>query len=239
MEWLVPILDAVLGSLVRSALMMITGFLIERHLVSQEIANQFVSDGVAHVLIAVPAALALAWSVWVKVRGRARFLTALEAAPGTTEEQVKDKVDAGMGVSVKAGAIVLACALAGAAALSMPSCASLQPPPGTYDAPTLRTRNADEAVKALQALSDTAINMNAAKGAAHLSDLNTSFVRDFVLSAGAGLAAWGNGTGTLDTAIAAFEELARRLSAETALNDRLRFALALVGSNLYKLQSQP
>ena len=124
MEWLLPILDAVLGSLVRAGLTMLTGFLLERHLVSKEIADQFVSDGVARVLIAVPAVLALAWSVWVKIRGRARFLTALQSPPGTTEDQVKDKVDRGMGVSVKAGAVLLACLLGIG---SMPAC-SQNPP---------------------------------------------------------------------------------------------------------------
>jgi hypothetical protein len=75
-----------------------------------------------------------------------------------------------------------------------------QPPPGTYTPAVTRTYNADQFMKDLNALSQTARNLNATKGKEHLSDLDTQYVKDFTLAAGAGLLAYGQGATTIATA---------------------------------------
>jgi hypothetical protein len=133
--------------------------------------------------------------------------------------------------------LVLAVVLAGAA-VSMPACAATRPPAGTYSTAGLKAFDADEALKDITALSQTAINLNATSGKEHLTDRDTAFVRDFALSAGAGLVAYGNGSGTLAVVVAAFDELSRKLSTEASLNDKLRFVLALVSENIHRIPVQ-
>lgn len=133
---------------------------------------------------------------------------------------------------------LLACVLIGAASLSMPACAATQPPSGTYSAAGMKAFNADETMKAITALSQTAINLNAAVGKEHLKDVDTALIRDFALSAGAGLIAYGNGSGSLTVVVSAFRELSAKLSAEAALNDKLRFVLALVADNINRIPAQ-
>jgi hypothetical protein len=145
------------------------------------------------------------------------------------------KIENGMGASVKAGAVLLlACVLAGAAAFTMPSCASA-PPAGTYSTAGRKAFNADQLLKDVTALSETAVNLNATSGPRHLQDRDTAIVRDFALSAGAGLVAYADGKGSLGVIVSAFDELTRKLSAEASLNDKLRFILALVADNIHRI----
>jgi hypothetical protein len=77
-----------------------------------------------------------------------------------------------------------------------PGCAALSAPPaGTYSTAGLKAFNADQLLKDITALSETAVNLNATTGPLHLKDRDTALVRDFALSAGAGLVAYGNGSG--------------------------------------------
>lgn len=138
----------------------------------------------------------------------------------------------------KVSAILLACVLAGAVSFSTPGCAATRPPAGTFSSAGLKAFDADQLLKDITALSQTAVNLNATQGQLHLKDRDTAFVRDFALSAGAGLVAYGKGQGTLDVVVAAFDELSRKLSAEAALNDKLRFVLALVADNIHRIPGQ-
>lgn len=45
--------------------------------------------------------LMVAWAVWVKVKARIKFLTALEAPAGTTEHQVDKRIANGAGATLK------------------------------------------------------------------------------------------------------------------------------------------
>lgn len=108
-------------------------------------------------------------------------------------------------------------------------CASAPP---AYSPIAQKAFKADELVKAVQALSETAIKLNATTGKLHLSDKDTSFVRDFALSAGAGLVSYGQGTGTLGVVVTAFHELTQKLSANAALNEGLRFYLGVVTASI-------
>jgi hypothetical protein len=85
------------------------------------------------------------------------------------------------------------------ALIAAPGCHTLapQPPPGTYTTAVQQTYDADQGIKALTALSQTAINLNAPAASPHLSDADLAIVGNIVLPAGALLDAWGNGATTL------------------------------------------
>lgn len=134
--------------------------------------------------------------------------------------------------------IVMIAALLGLAAFTMPSCAATRPPAGTYSTAGLKAFDADQLLKDITALSETAVNLNATSGPLHLKDRDTALVRDFALSAGAGLVSYGNGSGSLAIVVSAFDDLSRSLSAEAALNDKLRFVLALVADNIHRIPGQ-
>jgi hypothetical protein len=150
-------------------------------------------------------------------------------APGATEklEQAKsDSVDPKRFI----GTAVLVVALA-SAAFMLPACASA-PPAGTYSDTGLKTFNADQLLKNVQALSETAINLNAQTGSWHLSDRDTALIRDFALSAGAGLQSYANSSGTLLIVSKAYHELIARLSVDAKVNDQVKFYLALIDGAL-------
>lgn len=133
---------------------------------------------------------------------------------------------------ISTGIVLLALVLGAA---TLPACAVTRPPPGTYTEAGLKAFDADQLLKDLTALSSTAINLNAEKGKLHLKDRDTALIRDFTLSAGAGLVAYGQGQGTLAVVVTAFRELTAKLSAEAVLNDSLRFIFALVADNINRL----
>jgi hypothetical protein len=60
--------------------------------------------------------------------------------------------------------VVLAAAVLAAGAATLPGCAAARPPAGTYSAPVQKAFDADQAIKAITAASQTAINLNATKG---------------------------------------------------------------------------
>lgn len=228
-----PIWLEILGVALRWALSSISGYLVANHILTADQQDRFTGAIVEHALLWAPGAVALAWGLWARYRGRVKFLTALESPAGTTEEGVKARIANGLGSSVATGAI-LVFVMAGAAAFTMPNCASA-PPAGTYSTAGLKAFNADQLLKDVTALSETAINLNATTGSLHLKDRDTAIVRDFALSAGAGLVAYADGKGSLAVIVSAFDELTRKLSAEAALNDKLRFILALVADNIHRI----
>lgn len=142
------------------------------------------------------------------------------------------------GKPYSAAAVLLACLLASTAAVSTPGCAATQPPAGTYSATGLKAFNADQLLKDIEALSETARNLNAATGQLHLKDVDTALVRDFALSAGAGLQAYANGNGTLAVVVTAYHELSAKLSTEAKLNDKLRFVLGVIDSAVANIPAQ-
>src|SRR3954463_8528584 len=107
-----PLYASFVGAIARWVVTLVIGFLVAHHIIAVDQTTYFV-DGFTHKLVvALPLLLPLAWSLWGKYKGRVRFLTALQAAPGTTEYQVNAKIDNGMGASVKAaGVVLLACVL--------------------------------------------------------------------------------------------------------------------------------
>lgn len=104
-----PLLSEALASILRSVLKVAAGYLVARGVWTADEATNYVA-AVALVIIG------LGWSYWTTRRSRIKFLTALEAPPGTTEATVDRKVSAGTGATL---AVLLACGLA----VSVASCA--------------------------------------------------------------------------------------------------------------------
>lgn len=82
-----PILQAAVGSVLRWALSLAAGFLVERGVWSQAEASTYVAA-------AVLGALSLGWSLWSKYHGRIRLLTTLSEA-GLSEDAIKAHIAAG------------------------------------------------------------------------------------------------------------------------------------------------
>jgi len=88
-----PVLQAALGSILRWALALGAGYLVERGVWSEGEATTYVG---ATVL----ALLSLLWSLWAKYHDRIKFLTALDMHAGATEADVKAVIADGMGTPV-------------------------------------------------------------------------------------------------------------------------------------------
>lgn len=222
-----PLLSEFLGAVARWLLASIGSYFIAHHVLTADQTDRFTGAVLAHLALWLPVGGALVWSLVAKYKDRVKFLTALQAPAGTTEASVNARVENGMGASVKAaGAVLLACVLTGAT-VTLPACASA-PPAGTYTATGMKAFNADQLLKDITALSETAIKLNATTGKLHLKDSDTALIRDFALSAGAGLQSYANGSGTLAVIVSAYHELAVKLSTEAQINEPLRQVLALI-----------
>ena len=85
-----------LTALLRQLLFVAFGALIERGIWTQDQLGQ-IAIGMAGVLVVG------AWSLWNHYKNRIKFLTALEAPPGTTEAKVDATIKAGLGVPATGG----------------------------------------------------------------------------------------------------------------------------------------
>jgi hypothetical protein len=109
------------------------------------------------------------------------------------------------------------------------------PPAGTYDPITMKAYHADRLVQDLQALSETAINLNGTAGALHLSDKDTRLVRDFALAAAQAAQAYANGNGSLTVIVTGLDTLTRGLSTEAKANSTFAKVLAAVQVTVHVL----
>lgn len=96
--------------------------------------------------------------------------------------------------------------------------------------------NADQLLKDIDALGQTARNLNATTGQLHLSDRDTAYVRDFSISASAGILAYGQGAGTLAIVVTAYHNLQGQLSADAKANDKLKFVLGVVDAAIAQIK---
>jgi hypothetical protein len=229
-----PLYAGIIGSIVRWAFMGIGAYLVAHHIITVDQATGLQSDLAHRAVLSLPLLAPLAWSIYQKYKGRVKFLTALESPAGTTEAGVDAKIDNGMGASVKtAGAVLLACVLAGAA-FTIPAC--VKTPPNLSPAAAMAFK-ADQLLKDLQAASATAISLNAIQGKLHLSDKDTAIVRQFALVAGAGLNAYGTGATTLNAARLSVDSLALpQPGAATAVRAAFDQAVADHGAGASVLQ---
>ncbi len=114
-----------------------------------------------------------------------------------------------------------------------PACASAPP---NYSTAGAKAYNADQLLRDIDALGQTARNLNAETGKLHLSDRDTAYIRDFSLSASAGILAYGQGSGTLAIVVAAYHNLQGQLSADAKANDKLRFVLGVVDAAIANIK---
>ena len=88
-----PIFQAALGSLLRWALAVGAGWLVQRGIWTE-------AEALTYVSAAVLAVLSLLWSLWQKYRQRIKFLTALELPKGSTEGTVAATIAIGEGAAL-------------------------------------------------------------------------------------------------------------------------------------------
>lgn len=129
--------------------------------------------------------------------------------------------------------LVLLCALV-TAGVSTAACPP-KPPAGTYSPTGTRAAAADQGLKDLTAVSQTAINLNATTGRLHLSDRDTRLVRDAVLAIGTALDQYAKGTSTAVQVRAGLDTLLPQLSVEARANATLAKVLAVLASTLQSL----
>ena len=83
--------NLVFGSIVRSLIMLLAGWLAQRGLLAGD-----ATEWVGAVTLAL---LGLAWSIYQKYVERSKFLTALSVPQGSTEAHVAAKLDVGAGIT--------------------------------------------------------------------------------------------------------------------------------------------
>lgn len=96
-----PLLLDILGTWVRAALVALSTYLIQHHIVTADQGDRLMTELFTHIMLTAPALAAVAWSMWAKYKGRIRFLTALEMPSGTSESKVKAIVADGDGAKLK------------------------------------------------------------------------------------------------------------------------------------------
>lgn len=99
-----PFVIEVFGVIFRWALTGLGAYLVAHHVLSPDQESTFNEHAMtyllSHVVIWAPVASGLALSIWTKYKSRIKFLTALEARPGTSESEVKQTVANGMGATL-------------------------------------------------------------------------------------------------------------------------------------------
>ncbi len=90
-----PMVVEFIGVLFRWALTTAGSYLVAHHILSAQQSEQFVSAFAHDAMLAAPAIAALGWGLWVRYRGRVKFLTALSIHQPATENDVKAKISRG------------------------------------------------------------------------------------------------------------------------------------------------
>ena len=125
-----PLVEAILGALLRHALAALGAVLVAHHWLTdsqvQDAQEQLTAYLLAHAEIYGPIVVALAWSLWSKYRQRLLTIAAAELPPGASDAQIalKAGTPAVKSMVAKTLAILLAAALGAGVATSTSSCAS-------------------------------------------------------------------------------------------------------------------
>lgn len=80
-----PLLQQFLGGLLRTGLQWLAAGLVAKGVFTPDQMEAFITG-------AILAILTFSWSMWVKYKGRLRFLKAMEMPSGVSEAQVKREV---------------------------------------------------------------------------------------------------------------------------------------------------
>lgn len=143
-----PLVVEALGAIVRWVLTFGAGWLVQHGIWTQ-------ADAKTYVAAAAMGMIAGAWSLWSKYKGQVKFLTALEATPGTTPAQIDARIANGLGAKV--AMILLAVALGGLA-LTSQACAHNLSPKVTID---VADRTAYAALRVVDVDEETMYHANA------------------------------------------------------------------------------
>ena len=108
----------------------------------------------------------------------------------------------------------------------------VQPPPGTYDAATSRHYSADQLITAIDAVVQTAGNLNATTGKLHLSDLDTSIVLKSAGAMSAAVQSYATGSSTAASVRTAIDAFLGSLSVDAKQHPTLAPVLAALTAAL-------
>jgi hypothetical protein len=103
-----PLLGEFLAAILRWALTMVFAVLVDRHVLSPHDGDYFSMEFAKHATYVGGALVVLGWGLWAKYRSRVKFLTALEAGPGMTEQGIEHRIANGAGATIRSSAIALA-----------------------------------------------------------------------------------------------------------------------------------
>lgn len=90
-----PLIQQIIGSLVRAGMVALSAFFIQHNIITADQGAKAVPMLVSQVTAAIPALLALAWSFWQKHTARAKLMTSLMQG-GITEDQVDNHIKMGL-----------------------------------------------------------------------------------------------------------------------------------------------
>lgn len=93
-----PLVVDIIGTWVRAALVAISAYLIQHHIVTAQQGEALSSQVFTQVINSLPAIAALGWSMWQKYGARLKLVTALTMPVGATENAVVAKIATGVGV---------------------------------------------------------------------------------------------------------------------------------------------
>ena len=83
-----PLVIEVAGAVARWLLSVVGAYLVAHHVLTADLADRLTAHILEHVLLAMPALLALGWAIVAKVRARAQTLVLNELMPGASPTTV-------------------------------------------------------------------------------------------------------------------------------------------------------
>ena len=89
-----PLVLQIIGSWVRAGLTLVSGFLIQKHIVTAAQGESLSTMLIDQITNSIPAIAAIVWSMWHKYASRSKLMTALMLG-GTTEDAVTTHIDSG------------------------------------------------------------------------------------------------------------------------------------------------
>lgn len=99
-----PFVVEMLGVAFRWGVTSLGAYLVAHHILSAQQEETFRGHAmtylIGHVAIWAPMASGLVLGVWAKYRSRIKFLTALQSRPGTSELEIKQTINNGMGATL-------------------------------------------------------------------------------------------------------------------------------------------
>lgn len=90
-----PLYKEIIGSWVRAALVSLSAFLVQRHIVTEQQGESLIAMWFDQIINALPGIVALVWSWWQKHSSRKVLNTALTLPAGVTEDQVRAYIASG------------------------------------------------------------------------------------------------------------------------------------------------